>query len=195
MARSLQLSLPGLSRGKLAHQHGGDLRRGKRKTARPFDRKQALHVVLRSSKAHGRWSMLSPCHSRPIHDLTHELARKRGVRLFRFANVGNHIHLLIQAPSRAVFQAFLRELAGTLAIVVTGAKKGNSLNSNESGRGFWDHLAFTRIVSFGRDFENVMRYLVKNLFEAMGVPMKKLLARGIRVISVNGEGRVSGLPG
>lgn len=140
--------------------------------------------------------MLSPKHARHIHDLTHQLARRRGVRLFRFANVGNHVHLLIQAPSRAAFQSFLRELAGAIAIIVTGAKKGNSLEANPTGRGFWDHLAFTRIVSFGRDFAGVMRYLIKNLFEAMGIPMKKLLAQGIRVISVESDGRrLSGVPG
>ena len=128
--------------------------------------------------------MLRPENCRVIHDFTHALADRWGVRIFRYANVGNHIHLLIKVPSRAVFQRFLRELAGTVSIIVTGAKKGVALSKNDQRRGFWDHLAFTRIVHFGRDFEGVMRYLIKNLFEAAGVPMKALLARGYRIVSI-----------
>lgn len=192
MSRARQLHLPGFSKGP--HRHGGDLRQGKRKTARPFDRRQALHVILKSSRARGKWSMLHPTHARHVHGLTHELARKRGIRLFRFANVGNHVHLLIQAPSRRDFQAFLRELAGTIAIAVTGARKGAGLQTNVNGRGFWDHLAFTRIVSWGRDFQGTGFYLVKNLFEAERIPMKRLLAEGVRLISIGPDRALSGAP-
>ena len=138
--------------------------------------------------------MLHPKHCDHIHRITEKLAKRWGVRLYRYANVGNHIHLLIKVPSRAVWQRFLRELTGAVAIIVTGAKKGASLTKNESGRGFWDHLAFTRIVYFGRDFQNMGRYLIKNLFEAAGVPMKKFLAQGYRIRSISRDGNLSGAP-
>jgi len=93
-----------------------------------------------------------------------------------------------------VWRRFLRELAGGIAILVTGAKKGCALTRNETGRGFWDHLAFSRIVYFGRDFKNVGRYLIKNLFEAAGVPMKKLLALGYLVCTVSPDGVLMGAP-
>ena len=137
--------LPGFNSKTASISHGGEHRLGKRKTVRPIDPKQALHVVLRSSQARGELSMLRPRNSGPIHDFTHALARRWGVRLYRYANVGNHIHLLIQVPSRAVWRRFLRELAEAgIAILVTGAKKGAALAANSTGRGFWDHLAFTR---------------------------------------------------
>ncbi len=44
---------------KLPTAHGGDLRNGRRKVARPFSHKNAIHVVLRSHRARGRWSMLA----------------------------------------------------------------------------------------------------------------------------------------
>ena len=138
--------------------------------------------------------MLHPKHCDHIHRLTEELAQRWGIRLYRYANVGNHIHLLIKVPSRAVWQRFLRELAGGIAIIVTAAKKGAALTRNETGRGFWDHLAFTRIVYFGRDFENMGRYLIKNLFEAAGVPMKRLLIQGYRVCTLSRGGLLSGAP-
>lgn len=186
--------LPGFNSKTASISHGGEHTRGKRKTVRPIDPKQALHVVLRSSQARGELSMLRPRHCGPIHDFTQALAGRWGVRLYRYANVGNHIHLLIKVPSRAVWKRFLRELAGGIAIIVTGAKKGSGLTRNSSGRGFWDHLAFTRIVKFGRDYENLGRYLIKNLFEAAGVPVKKLLAQGDRVCTVSKDGVLLGAP-
>lgn len=186
--------LPGLSARTQSRAHGGDVAKGRRKTARPIDPKQALHVVLRSSQARGAHSLLHPKHCDPIHRLTQKLARRWGVRLYRYANVGNHLHLLVKVPTRAAWRRFLRELAGGIAILVTGARKGAGLPRNESGRGFWDELAFTRIVQFGRDFEGVARYLIKNLFEAAGVPMKKLLARGFRVCVISRDGVISGAP-
>lgn len=179
--------LPGFSPHTAAIAHGGEHTLGKRKARRPFDPKQALHVVLRSSKARGSWSMLQDRNAAHIHAFTYRLANRWGVRIYRFANVGNHIHLLIRARSRAVFQRFIRELSGTIAIIVTGAKKASPLKKNSQNRGFWDHLVFTRIVHFGRDYEQVARYLIKNLFEGAGVPIKKLLAQGRHVMTIRGD--------
>lgn len=182
--------LPKHGQAKALRAHGGELAKNRRKTLRPLDPKQALHVVLRSSQARGRWSMLDRKHSRHIHDFTHRLAERKGVRIYRFANVGNHVHLLVRARSRRSFQAFLRELSGGIALIVTGARKGASLRKNETGRGFWDYLAFTRIVKWGRDFDGMERYLIKNLFEAMGVPMRRLLAQGYRIVTTSADGAV-----
>ncbi len=183
-----QSFLPGFNSKTGDISHGGEHTKNKRKIRRPIDPKQALHVVLRSSQARGSSSMLHPKHCDHIHDFTEALAKRWGVRLYRYANVGNHIHLLIKVPSRLIWRRFLRELAGGIAIIVTGAKKGASLNKNETGRGFWDHLAFTRIVHFGRDFRGMGRYLIKNLFEAAGVPMKTLLAQGYRIMRIESDG-------
>jgi REP element-mobilizing transposase RayT len=139
-------------------------------------------VVLRSSKALGRQSLLRPVHSRLIQKRLEETAGRWGVKVHRFANVGNHLHLLIRARSRSAWQGFIREFSGSVAMLVTGARKGHALGEKR----FWDHLVFTRLVAFGRDFDGVMNYLVKNLFEAQGIPMKKLLSRGARIISLRG---------
>ncbi len=150
---------------------------------RPFDPQRPLHVVLRSSRAKGEWSLLR--HRDRIERLLDRQAHKWGIRIHRFANVGNHLHLLVSlgAPSarvgrprlgetkfaqaRARFSSFLRQFAGAVAFEITGASK-----SRPVGR-FWDGLAFTRVVSWGREFESVMCYLVKNLFEAAGLWNRK----------------------
>ena len=194
MRPKIQSHLPGFNSKTAATSHGGEHTLGKRKAVRPIDPKQALHVVLRSSQARGELSMLNSKNCDAIQQFTHKLARRWGVRLYRYANVGNHIHLLLKVPSRAAWQRFVRELAGGIAIIVTGAKKGAALSTNKNGRGFWDHLVFTRIVQFGRDFSSVGRYLIKNLFEAARVPMKKLLKQGYRVCTVSADGLVFGVP-
>lgn len=191
---------PGFERAPGA-QHGGELAKGKRKTFRPVDPKQALHVVLRSSKAKGALSMLHPKHCNHVESFVRKTARRWGVRIYRFANVGNHIHLLIQVPTREAWKRFSKELSGGIAQIVTGARKGAALTRTKdmsvpesAQRAFWDHLLFTRIVSFGRDFQGVGRYLIKNLFEAAGVPMRRLLEKGFRILLVDREGRIFGAP-
>jgi REP element-mobilizing transposase RayT len=195
-----QSYLPGFDK-KANISHGGDLSRGKRKTFRPIDPKQALHVVMRSSKAKGQFSMLHPKHCNGIEKFVHKTAKRWGVRVHRFANVGNHLHLLIQVPTKEAWRCFSRELSGGIAQIVTQAQKGSALSRTNdpsmpesAKRGFWDHLVFTRIVSFGGDFQGVARYLIKNLFEAAGVPMRKLMKDGFRLLFIDRDGLVSGAP-
>jgi REP element-mobilizing transposase RayT len=156
---------------------------------------------MRSSKAKGELSMLHPKHCNHIEGFVRKVARKWGVRIYRYANVGNHLHLLIQVPTRAAWQRFSKEISGGIAQIVTGARKGIALTRSKDNslpvtaqRGFWDHLLFTRIVSFGRDFNGVAKYLVKNLFESAGIPMRKLFEQGYRLLLVDSDGAVSGIP-
>jgi REP element-mobilizing transposase RayT len=139
-----------------------------------------MHIVLRSSRAQGAWSMLGAKRER-VDALVRQVAARHGQRLYRYANVGNHLHLLVKTPSRRAFQRFLKDLTGSLAILITGAKNSSPLK----GR-FWDRLAYTRIVSWGRDFKNIELYFIKNLFEAAGLLTKKAKALGLQVIPIAG---------
>ncbi|MCM2323873.1 MAG: hypothetical protein NDJ90_11490, partial [Oligoflexia bacterium] len=105
------------------------------------------------------------------------------------------------------WQGFIRELSGGIAMLVTGARKGHGLprighalprrrgslprekgHPESAQRGFWDELVFTRIVTFGRDFAGVARYVCTNLWEGAGVPVRKYLARGYRVLEISEDG-------
>jgi REP element-mobilizing transposase RayT len=129
---------------------------------RPLDPRRPLHLVLRSSRARGSWSL--HVHERRTRELVHRLARKFGVRVYRFANSGNHLHLLVKAPTREASQNYLRALAGMLARAVTGARKGRPIVGK-----FWDHLAFSRVVAWGKDFTRTRRYVITNEIEAAGM--------------------------
>ncbi len=195
--RPYQPIFPGFNRTTAKGAHGGDHTYGKRKTKRPFDPKQALHVVLKSSKAKGQYSMLHPQHCNHIRKLMTRLKTRWQIAVYRYANVGNHLHLLIRAKSLADWQGFIREFSGGIAMIVTGAKKSHGLARSKSKevcesakRGFWDHLVFTRIVRFGKDFIAVAEYVLKNLWEAAGIPVRKFLANGYRILEFDEEGFV-----
>ncbi len=176
-----QFSLPGFTQKSKALSHGGSLSIGKRKTARPFDRKQALHVVLRSSKAIGKNSMLTQKNRKHIELLLNRVKKKWNIQVYHFANVGNHIHLLIRARNKRDWQNFIRELTGAIAVIVTNARKGIA------GK-FWDHLVFTRIVQFGREFTVATDYISKNLWESVGVPVRKYLKDGFKIYEFSRQG-------
>jgi REP element-mobilizing transposase RayT len=148
--------------------HGGDLRIGKRKLARPFDPKKPLHVVLRSTRAQGEWSMLKTRNEKKIRDLVFREARRAGVRVYRFANAGNHLHILLKADRRRSLARFLRITAGLIARLITGAKKGAATSEKGALRKFWDRLAYSRIVEWGKEFHRVSDYLVVNELEGLG---------------------------
>jgi len=168
MSRARQLSfLP-----PTESAHGGDARKSKRKILRPIDTKRPMHVTLRSTRARGSWSMLANGNRGRVYILMTEIAERYGVKVYRFENVGNHLHLLISVKSRSQFQTFLRVLSGQIVFLITGAKKGNAV-----GR-FWDKLAYSRIVSWGREFANVSRYFSKNAWESFGLSREVIDSAG-----------------
>src|SRR5262245_24909011 len=124
MGRAAQLVLSTeFEKKKLSH--GGSERIGKRKVARPISAKSPMHLVLRSTLATGTWSLLR---YRPqIDKLTVTLGKKFGVQVYRCANSGNHLHLVVRPRSRNAFTQFVTSLAGRIAQLITGARKGKPL--------------------------------------------------------------------
>lgn len=162
--------------------HGSDLRKGKRKIARPLDPKRGIHLVLKSSRACGADSFLQKRHQKRIQQVIEHTAKRYGIKIYQYANVGNHLHLLVRTPARGEFQNFLRVITGKIAIMVTQAKKGQ-----KSGK-FWDHLAFTRVVNWGKDLKNLTQYFVKNEIESFGYGAgfaKELVKRGYLITKLS----------
>jgi REP element-mobilizing transposase RayT len=145
-------------------EHGGGVRRGKRKVARPIATRKPMHVVLRSSRAVGEWSFLRKKNRVAIEALLEQISRRYGIRVIKFQNVGNHLHLLIQGKSRVLLQSFLRTLPAKIALAITQAKKGNP-----QGR-FFDEIIFSRVVEWGREILRLKNYFFKNQLEAAGLP-------------------------
>lgn len=122
-----------------------------------------MHIVLKSSQAVGRHSLLR--HNFEIQELLDKQAARHNVEVFAAANGGNHLHLLIKTNSREELAAFLRSLAGRIAQLVMGKKRES--RKQAFCQSFWDARPFSRLVSWGRDFKNVCRYLGINASESL----------------------------
>ena len=143
-------------------QHGGALHRHHRKEFRPLSTRRWIHLVLKSDKAYGALSFLNSRNQLVIKKLLADRAKRFGIKIADYANVGNHLHLKIKISSRENFAKFLKSVTAQIARLVTGARKGKPF-----GR-FWQGLAFTRILTTSLEELNLKGYIEANRREAAG---------------------------
>jgi len=131
-------------------EFGGELARGKRKSQRPLNIKQPLHLVLRADTQ--KPIFLTP--QKKINITIQKFAAIFNIKLYESSVNATHIHLLIKFPDRESYTRFVRAVSGQLA---------QHLNFN------WLHTPFTRIVTWGSDLKRVTLYIIKNQKEAWGM--------------------------
>jgi REP element-mobilizing transposase RayT len=119
--------------------YGGEA--GKRKKARPLYKKRPIHLILKS-----RYILVT--HSDWIRERIEDYAKRFGIRVYKLAVCGDHLHFAIQIPGREYYKKFIRALTGIIARTM--------------GKGIWSLLPYTRIASWGRDFQNLLAYIQKN---------------------------------
>jgi REP element-mobilizing transposase RayT len=124
-----------------------------------------MHVVMRSSLAKGEFSLRASAHKEKIRRVVYEQAKRANVRIYRYANRGNHLHLLLLSLNPKGLARFLRAASGLIARLVMKSEKGRPL---PKGMAFWDQRPFSRIVSWGKEYAGVARYLLQNTLEALG---------------------------
>src|SRR4051812_25776830 len=122
---------------RVSNEHGGELRRGKRKVARPVVTKKPMHLVLKAGAAKGKLSLLQKENSRFVNKELARLSKQFAVTVLQISNNGNHLHLAIKAATRGGFKAFLRAFTGNVARFVTKARKGKPFGK------FSTQLAYT----------------------------------------------------
>lgn len=149
---------------KQMHQFGGSLlKNSNAKTKRPISTKHAMHVVLRSSLARGEWSLRLLKNQRMVEKTIRSQAAKYGIKIYEFANVGNHLHLLIKLGNRFAFAPFIRAISGIIALKVAGACKTKELKQK-----FWDYRPWSRVVEWRKAYSVAKDYVVQNHLEAIG---------------------------
>lgn len=152
----------------MRREHGGGIRKGRRKLDRPIDLKKSLHVTLRSQHAQGVRALTR--HQKLIEKLLARWSWYFGVKVRNKAICGNHIHLLIQGKDRVEMQNFFRVVAGHIAqriledFPLPNKPKGPSWKK----RKFWEDLIYSKIVTWGREYNNVFAYVTQNALEAIG---------------------------
>jgi REP element-mobilizing transposase RayT len=112
-------------------------------------------------------------HDRAVKGALRTAAGRFAVRVYHFANVGTHLHLLLRARRREDLQGFLRSFAGIAARRITGARRGRPV-----GR-FFDALAWSRVVAWGRDYFGVRHYIFRNTVEGeLGPRIRSAMEKG-----------------
>ena len=155
---------------------GALLKNSHAKEQRPISTKRAMHLVLRSLMCKGELSLLTSKNARRVEEIIRTQGKKLGVKIYRLANSGNHLHLLVCPKSRHSFQSFLRAISGLIPRAVLDVERGRAKEIK-----FWDKRPFSRIVEWGKDFSRVKRYLQLNILEATGFV-------GLEISEVSGRG-------
>ena len=126
--------------------YGGSLVKGKRKTTRPLCCKRLHHFVLKSKRRDlYQYRVL-------FERELHRWAKKFHLRVYDIAVNHTHIHFTLYIPEKGNYLAFIRSFTGLLA--------------RKLGKGLWSLLPFSRILSWGRDYERTKKYLQKNREQA-----------------------------
>lgn len=144
---------------------GSLLKKSHAKSKRPLDSKLPLHLVLRSNLS----SMRGIKSFGLVNECVRAVAKKYGVRIYKYANVGNHLHLIVRITSLRIWAAFIRELTGRVAQLAQGLK------GRQKGRAkFWAQRPFTRIVrGWKKAFQVAKEYVHLNLLESEGFISRK----------------------
>jgi len=119
--------------GRLAH--GGELAVKRRKIIRPLDPRRPVHITMRSTRAKGRYNFRN--HQLTVKKIIETAARRSRVKLHKFANVGNHLHILVSFKSRESCQRFMRRSPRSArggAAVPVPLERGASTGGLRSGR-------------------------------------------------------------
>jgi REP element-mobilizing transposase RayT len=161
-----QLGFSLLEDKNIKHFGGAYLKKSHPKVARPLSIKRSLHLVMRSSKATGSYSFLK--NSRKIFDIIYKQSKLHGVKIYRYANGGNHLHLVILPRSASAYRKFIRAASGLIARLILRRERGSVQQATTTKTKFWDQRPYTRIVEWGRDFKSVSNYLMQNILEAIG---------------------------
>lgn len=129
-----------------------------RKVERPLDPNKAVHVTMRSVVCTKGITLRK--HTAGINKYILKFSEKFAVRVYKHSVNSNHIHIVMRVKDRKQFVDFIRALSGSIALKMK--LKYNIVQD------FWQERPFTRLVSWGRDFQNVCKYIFKNFKETVG---------------------------
>lgn len=142
-------------------EFGGELLEGKRKTRRPLSINLSHHIILDAD--------ITDCgslvkHQQLIRNILREHARKFNVFLHEISVNSNHCHLHLQFQHRNFYLGFIRTVTASLR---------KELNVR------WHLRPYSRMVTKGREFQNVNLYVERNQYEANGTTVYKRRRAGV----------------
>jgi len=153
--------------------YGGELlkKAKNRSYGRPLSVKNSMHLVLRSTKAKGQSSFATTENRRMVRQLVNKFAAKYGIKIYNFANVGNHLHLHIKLSHRYGFEKFIRAFTGAIALKLGRFSRWKGSKQQAKDR-FFDYRPFTRVVMGMRAALTLQDYIRLNELEGYGLQRK-----------------------
>jgi REP element-mobilizing transposase RayT len=162
-------------------EHGGEHSVQRRRSRRPINICESVHIVLRSEKAHGPRALTR--NKKLVLRVLDKYSKRFRVRAYETAICSNHIHCLVKAKTRKELQNFFRVFAGQVAQQILNEfpltakeKRGGTPSAEQKAsshpknrRTFWQLLLYSRVVSWGREFKKIKAYIIKNTMEALGL--------------------------
>ncbi|MBY0385390.1 transposase [bacterium] len=131
-------------------EYGGSLLKGRRKTERVLDSRKPIHLVLKTKSSFSLFKQ-----KKILQKVLRKQAKRFGVKIYSESIQSDHWHICLKITNRRLYRGFIRALTGIIA--------------RNLGKGLWQLRPYTRIVSWGRDFLNVLDYLLLNQCEVSGV--------------------------
>jgi REP element-mobilizing transposase RayT len=175
---SKQLSLSGKIFNKPKDVFGGSLLTSNPKGKRPLHSKLPILLTLRAERS----CLRKPGAFHVVNQLVRATAKRHGIRIYKYANVGNHLHILIKIPHVHRWAAFIRELTGRIAQALLAR-----IDLPKNLR-FWKFRPHTRIVrGWQKAYTTAKEYIYLNQLEADGcidrkqIPNLKALKRLLQI--------------
>src|SRR5947207_663440 len=116
MKKEKQPYFPLFEDEKVKHFGGMYLKNSNAKEKRPISIKKAMHLVMGSSHAKKELSLLRK--EVEIKNIIYKQAQAHRVKIYRLANGGNHLHLIIKPSSRKAYSDFIKSISGLIARLV-----------------------------------------------------------------------------
>jgi REP element-mobilizing transposase RayT len=160
---------------------GGTKLKGNPRGKRHLHKKKALHLVLKSSLCKGGFSLLQKKYARRVQATIFKYAKKYGIRVYHYQNVGNHLHFVLRCPNSILYTKFIRATSGRIAQALLkdmGHPKCTGGDPTDTGQNkrpekFWDYRPFSRTITWGKGFEYMKDYILKNTLDVLGLPRSK----------------------
>ncbi len=154
-----------------SREHGGSLLVGKRRVRRSLSLKQSHHLILKSDFAEGARKLT--LHRALIERVLKKCMKLYRIRVYTTAIASNHIHLVVLGKRRIDLQNFFRVFTGHIAqeilkqFPIQKHEKGTAPRERENK--FWQTRIYSRIITWGKEFSFVIKYVIQNALEASGV--------------------------
>ncbi len=123
-------------------------------------------------------------------------ARKNHLKVYRFQNVGNHLHIVLQGRNLQNYSAFIKAFSGRIAQVMLREMGFERMGGNPNQKAsverpkFWDYRPFSRVVGWGKDFAIMKDYILKNTLDVLGLARTsdnlQQLKESIRILRAQG---------